>query len=454
MKSRLWLAPALLWLSCASACAVGRAQAPAETAAGPASHALPALPDDGPAFGRRVSVEASISGNPAFLDSGAPGAAVHTTQADWLTLDAGAAGGFAWAIWQVPLASEIQLESLFFDIEASGLNKYWLAVADYSTGSWRFLLTAQYPSGIQSEQTISWPSAGLPPETAIHSPGEFAYIACLVEGTNKVNIASLGIVNSDPGPPPGDDPIYDQFEDNDTLDTCYDLGPGTHRASVHMTLNTEMHDPNEWRDIYDCYCVNVPAGSTLTATLRFEPYDHFWDGVSYRYENDLDLLFFMPGASSILNDFVEQYSSFRIWYYQFEQVTYTANSTADYLLCVLGALGEGVDSNAEYDLNIFVSAEAYTVSGYLTQQAALPTKKFVVFLEPGNFSDLTAFADEGEQDGHFAITGVPDGAYTLKVASSFAFYSTPYTWPETAAVLVGGGDSVGNDIDIGADPPG
>lgn len=441
---------ALLGAALATACTAGGAELPA---AGPPQSALPALPDDGPAFSHAVSVVGSLPGSPAFLDSGAPGASPHATQAAWLTLDAAQSGGFAWAVWQIPLAADIQLQQLDLNLQASGLNRYWLAVADYTAGSWRFLLTGQYPAGIQGSQSLSWPGAGLPLEPALHSPGEFAYVACLVTGTNKVNIASLGITNSDPGPGPGDDPIYDLYEDNDTLDSCHPLGPGQTHASVHMSINTEMHDPNEWRDTYDCYCVNVPSGKTLTATLRFEPYDHFWDGVSYRYENDLDLLFYMPGASSILNDFVEQYSSLRIWYYQFEQVTYKANATADYPLCVMGALGEGVPSNAEYDLNIFVSDNAYTVSGYLTQQGALPTKKFVAYLEPGNFSDLTAFGDEGEQDGHFAITGVPDGSYTLKIASSFAFYPAPYTWPETAAVLVSGADSVGNDLDIGADPP-
>jgi hypothetical protein len=388
------------------------------------------------------------------MDSGAPGAQPEATHADWLRLDATQSGGFAWAIWRIPLTAGFRLEQLDFNIEASGLNRYWLALADYGSGTWRFVLTGAYPTGIQGDQSLVWPTTGLPAEPDLHSPGEFAYLACIVEGANKVNVATLDVTDSDPGVGPGEDPIYDQFENNDTLDTYHDLTAGSYRASVHMTNRTDMNDPDEWKDVYDCYRVNVPAGKTLTATLRFEPFDHFWDGVSYRYENDLDMLFFMPGASSILNDFVEQYSSLRIWYYQFEQVTYQAGSTQDYPICVMGALGEGVNSNAEYDLNIFVSDSAYTVSGYLTQQGALPTKKFVVFLEPGNFSDLTAFADEGEQDGHFAIAGVPDGDYTVKVASSFAFYPTPYTWPETAQAQVLAGDSVGNDIDIGADPPG
>jgi hypothetical protein len=288
----------------------------------------------------------------------------------------------------------------------------------------------------------------------MHSPGHFAYLAVLVMPGNKINVASLDSQDDDPGGPPPDDPIFDAYEDNDALDNCYTLLPGSHFASVHQTLRTDMNDPNEYRDIYDVYCVAIGSGQTLTATLRFEDYDHFWDGTGQRYENDLDLLFFYPGATSILNDFNEQYSSFRIFYYPFEQVTFTASSGADYSLCVMTALGEGVDSNALYNLQLFVSDSAYKVSGYLTQNGALPTKTFVAFLEPGNFNAITAFGAEGELDGHFVISGVPDGTYTLKAYTSLAFNPYPYEWPETLEVVVNGGDSTGNDLDVGDDPPG
>src|SRR5690348_3704105 len=62
---------------------------------------LPALPADGHAWHRDVSLSHSFDGVVTYSDCGAPAAAPSAINASWLTLDGDQASGFAWAVYQV-----------------------------------------------------------------------------------------------------------------------------------------------------------------------------------------------------------------------------------------------------------------------------------------------------------------------------------------------------------------
>jgi len=439
-----------LMLGAASLLAVAGCGALASTAgsgAPPVSlSSLPLLPmNGGPAVPRTASDTATLDGYPAFLDSGVPYVAQHDPIEfpTWLMLDATAlpAGqDFIWAVWQFTLTPDRAIEEIRLNLSQSGANKCYAGLANYHTGMWEF--------GDETFGTrlLPIPAAG---EWVLHSPDGYCYVAVVVMAGQKLNVSSLQLTQSSIPPPP---PIFDQFEPNDTLATAYLLTPGSYHASIRETMIQPYGQDN-----YDCYKVSLTAGQHLTATLRFEDYNHF-DGPPNL--SDLDLLICPPGAVDPLNEFIESASGLNIQFYPFENGHYVVPSGGDYFIVILGAYGAWDD--AEYVLNVFVSDAAYSVSGTLTQLGAPPDKSLVVFLtkegeaEPPDFSETANFNALTSMDtsphGLFTITGVPDGDYTLKVHSNGGYTEPPYVWPETYPVTVSGGDVSGLSVNIGADP--
>jgi hypothetical protein len=446
-----WTLTWRLMLGAASLLAVAGCGALASTA-GPGTpgappvplSSLPPLPLQGrPNVVRVVSDTATLDGYPAFMDSGAP--YVYNDAMDfptWLVLNGRLAGcpDFIWAIWQFPVTIETTIQELRVTLSASTTNTCYAGVANYDTGMWEF--------GDETFGTrlLPIPAAG---EWVLHSPGGYCYVALVVMKGQAINVSSLVMTFAGNPPPP---PIFDQFEPNDTLTAAYLLTPGSYHASIHETMI-----PDYGQDNYDCYKVSLAAGQHLTATLRFEDYNHF-DGPPNL--TDLDLLVCPPGAVDPLNDFIEAASGLNIHFYPFENGHYVVPSGGDYFIVILGAYGAWDD--AEYVLNVFVNAAAYSVSGTLTQSGGEPTKSLVVFLttpgetEPLDYSETANFNALTSMDtaphGLFTIAGVPDGDYVLKVHSNGGYTEPPYVWPETYPVHVSGGDVSGLSVNIGADP--
>jgi hypothetical protein len=436
MRARLALLAIALTLpllsgSCSTGSAAPLADAPS----------LPALPQDGPAWTRQVSEVTTIDGVDTYLDCGAPGAAPHISQATWLTLDGDqAAGEYAWAIWQIPLSDLTTVQEIALSIQQSGLSKYYLAWADYSAGQWRFI-SVDGKAELQGQKTLTVPGAQIGDETAMHSPGEFAYLAMLVLPGHKINVAgytvTVDIDNS------GNDPIYDDFEDNDNLDTCYPLEPGEYRASIHQKNVPEMDDPNENRDAADAYCIDVGPGQTLTVTLRHELYDHFGGG----WLNDLDLCFYSPGSDDVWEDLVESESSISSRH-PFEQIVYESGGGTYYISVLPDLVDMDTDDDAEYYINVFLSDNTYRVSGTVKLDGQTVTKDYTVYLEPGNFNALTP-VDGGENGfGSFNIEGVPNGEYTLKVQGTNTFGEQDIAFPVEMPVTVLNNDEVNLVVEL------
>jgi hypothetical protein len=220
------------------------------------------------------------------------------------------------------------------------------------------------------------------------------------------------------------------------------------------------------KDMMDFYSVTLTAGQYLTATLMFEPYDHFWapggEWLTPNY-NDLDVLIYPPGSTLPYDQFIESASGTNLYFYPADEGFYHVPSDGDYIIGILGDMGDlpHIDSNAEYYLGIYVNDSVHSVKGTVTQNSAEATKPFLVYLEyttpvGGNMGCFSAMAPiDASPHGQFEIKGVPDGVYTLKVESSASFYvypKHPYIWPETLPVTVAGADVTGVSINIGNDP--
>jgi hypothetical protein len=413
------------------------------------------LPDESALLARQISAVTSFDGVSRFMDSGV-GVTPNTLNQQWLALDGTVATPASWAIWRFPECTDPP-NGPFLDFQvfvkfASG-QFFYVAYADYTANRWVFFDIVNNPDGLLT--SFAFNPASLPNgEDSLHSPGGFAYLAILAVGTN-VQVQHMDCTTPEPDPIPGTDSIPDQFEDNDTLATCYPLTPGMYHASIHQS-NAEMADQNELRDPIDCYCVDVPAGKTLTATLRHEIWDHFGSG----FENDADLLFYFPGASEVYNDFDEPLSSTGIFYDPFEQVLFTNSTGSDMMvsLAVVGEIGEpGVRTNCEYDLGIFISDVAFRVGGTFTQNNAELDKDVVAYLTGpggvgGNFNINTPVPGSG-QPGVFSIPGVPPGTYELHAHGSARFGPQGYVWPETlTGITVTVADVTGQELDLGPDP--
>jgi len=411
---------------------------------------LPSLPQDAHLAGpiRQVLSVNSYDGADRFTNS-VGGVSVNQNNGWWLELDATTANPYAWAMWR--LAADAVEPFTTFRINCGTPSmRYYVIYADYARNRWMFY-TPQVGLGLSFAGTIEIDPASLPGgESVLHSPGGFAYIALIAVPANSGKLQVKGIDVTIPGgdPLPGEDPIYDQFENNDTLATCTPLTQGMFKASIHQRYTLGMQLDGEERDYFDCYCVNVPVGKTLTATLRHETFDHF-GGV----ENDADLLFYFPGASNIGNDFDETLSSTGIFYDPFEQVNFVAPADGDYLLTVIGDNSEpGVRTNAEYDLGIFISDAVYDVSGTITQGGNPLTTDVVAFLKPGNFNVNTPVPPAGV-GGSFTIKGVPPGTYTLWVHGTARYGPTGYVYPEHKQdIEVLNANVTGIELEIGPNP--
>jgi hypothetical protein len=453
----------ILLLCCGQLASCGRAGAgelagaalpgsnPTAPATGGPLAGLPPLPlDDGPNGNPLRGARAVIgfAGVDRLYDSGS-GVSVNPNNGIWLELDARTAANYAWAVWRLPVPPTDPFELIQVNC-ATPAQRYYMAYGDYSRGRWVFYQLTQSPQGFAG--TFNFDPALLPGGVAaLTSPGGFVYLALIAApaNTDKLQVKGLDYTIPDEGGGGGGDPpIFDQFEDNDTLDTATLLEPGIYRASIHQSPVIELMSIGELRDYYDCYRVLVPAGKILTATLRHATFDHFGSGI----ENDCDLLFYFPGASQILNDFDEGLSSVGIWYDPFEQVNFSGGNGSEYFLTVLGDMGEpGAKTNAEYDLGIFLSDVVYSVSGSITQNSGSLDRDVVVFLEPGNFNANTPVPGNGTP-GQFSIQGVPPGTYTLKVHGSARFGPTGYEWPDVLENVVVAGNLSGLSLDIGPNP--
>lgn len=401
----------------------------------PAHAALPALPDDGPGWSKYLATTTfTVPGTATYSTSGEPGVA---ESAGWLTMDGDQAGEMAWAIWQFPLPEETSVEDIAINLQQSGFNEYWVLWADYDQGRW-----------VPDAEKARKGSGPVYPPAGVRSPGNYVYMAIVVLPGYKINIDTLEFTHD--GTPPSTDPIFDQFEDNDDTETATPLDPGLYRASIHETIRIDMSDPNEYKDYWDFYKIHVDAGKHLTVTMRFEVFNHFLDPLSF---NDLDLLFFHGPTQNPLNDFDQDLSSYRTYYQAFEQVDYDATAGGDRYIGIRGDFGDiqSPDNNAEYDLGVYVSDAVYTVSGAVTQGGETPAWDHIVFLEPGNFNAVTPY---DPLSGTFTIPGVPNGTYTLKVASTSRSSAGPYdyVWDQTQEVTVNNGNVGGIIIDIGPDP--
>ena len=428
-----------LCLALASGCG-GSGSGPALHTDAPAAGGLPALPADGPYFSRTVSDVTTQTGADRLSNS-AVGTAPMVGDANSLTLDGTAAGEFAWAIWCFPLTPTTEIAQFSITPKQSGQNKYFYAYADYAQNRWVY--SAEKSGGTSFAPTD---------QAALHSAGEFAYIAILVGAGNTVNIAEIAMDAT--GPPP-EYAIFDQFEDNDTSQTAWPLDPGLYRASIHETYNLNMPG-GEYTDVWDFYQIQLAAGQTLVYTMRFEPYDHFW-AYSIEYPapnfNDLDVLFYLGPTNYPLDDFIEANSSTRIYYDSFEQGSYTANAQRSVILGILGDINiaDPTDANAEYYLGIMIGTALHEVSGSLKMDGAVPDRDLVAFLEPGNFNFVTALPGNGTP-GDFTIPGVPDGTYTLRACVTARFPPFSHFFDASLPVTVDGGDVSGLYLDLEALP--
>jgi hypothetical protein len=394
---------------------------------------------------RGTSDLSTVTGANFLLSSGAPAATIHPSQATWLVLDGDQTGSSApaWAVWQLSLAPTDTLQSVTVNMQQIGLRRYWLAYADFTAQRWSFVQPSDLsPLGKSGASTVL--STEL---ESMVSPAGNIYVAVLVLGgqspSSKINVEYVEAAYSTTGI----DPIADAYEDNDTLDSCATITPGLIHASIHQTPRDDMSDPQEETDPRDIYCIDVPSGHELTVTLRYNVFNHFGSGV----ENELDLLYYATGAEDEYNDFVESESSFNLFFYPFEHI-HVASATGIRKVGVIAEiLDGGIEDDAEYDMYVFVSDETHTVSGTLKQSNMDVTHKFAVFLEPGNFNDITWFpGDEGpaESKGDFVIEGVPDGSYTLKVHGSGGYEQPGWVYTTTIPIVVSGGDVQNADINI------
>lgn len=444
------LLPAAIVLCCAALSGCGGGPALAPTAAA-VQKALPPLPDDGPAWSKQSSeTNNSVDGSGANPTSGLPGVYPDATVPQVLVMDAALPGSpdFIWAIWRVQLSPGMTITKITVNTYSSVDQPYYAGLANYTKRHWVF--------GNETSNNITLP---LPPEAQLHSPGNSVYVAIVVMAGVKVNIQSIA-VTTEGGT--GTDPIYDQFEPNNPMEQAHPLGPGYYHASIHETYVPEMGG----RDMMDFYTVSLTAGQYLTATLMFEPYDHFWapggEWLTPSY-NDLDVLIYPPGSTRPYDDFIESASGMNIYYYAADEGFYKVTTSGDYIIGILADVGEipHIDSNAEYYLGIYVNDSVHNVSGTITQQTKEITKEFLVYLErdpenPADSGDFNTIAPlDTAPHGQFVIKGVPDGTYSLKVRSSAAYYpypTHPYPWPETLPVTVAGSDVTGANLDIGVDP--
>lgn len=445
----------VLGLLCCAACIAGGCAGASASLpdAAALARALPPLPQDGMAVTRRVSTESSLTGYPTYRDSGEPNASQHPTLPDVLTLDSSGlsepARQFTWAIWRLQLSAGVTVDGIKITTYQSPNKPFYAGLANYAAGLWQFELVQTNGASLH-----------LPPEIELHSPGESIYVAIVVMAPYKVNVQALDITTSGGA---GNDPIFDDFEPNDPMESAWPLGAGYYHASIHETFIPEMGG----KDKMDFYTVSVPPGQHLTATLDYEPYDHLWTYSSdwpFPNYNDLDVLIYPPGSTLPYDQFYEPpVSGMTIYYYAADQGYLPDAGGGEYIIGILGDVDPyfKIDNNAEYDLGIYVSASVHTVSGTLTQDGAGIDYPFLVYLEytapvDGDRGFFNAVAPiDTEPHGRFVIPGVPDGAYTMHVRTSAAFYPYPvhpYVWPQTVAVTVAGAD-VTADINIEGEPP-
>lgn len=428
------LLTALHATSCGGASAAGSVDsAPVIQAA-----AAPAFPLDDPHFSRQVNAIETLDGTQTYSDCGAPGFAVHDTIATVGVLASSEAQPSAWAVYRFPLNNPTDLESIKVTLHQGKLDDYYyVMLADYTSKRWQLV-----GQKLSTSQVLPADWQGLD----ITSPAKFVYIAVIVVDGRDINIAGLeSSITQGNG---GDYPIYDDFEDNDTLDTCYPIGVGSYVASTHDDFVPEMLEIDEAQDHWDFYCIDLNAGEHFTATLEYEYVNHF-DQPNGTF-NDLDMLMYAPGVMDLpLDNFNEQWSSIRIYFTNMELVSFVAPGTGTYRIGIRGDLGDqfSADSNAEYVLKTFVSADTHKVSGFITQNEQEPDKKFLVVLTPGNFSGVTSL--EAAPHGGYEINGVPDGTYTMEVRGSAAWNQHDYTYPNTKQVVVSGGDV---NISMSIDP--
>ncbi|MCB1222076.1 MAG: hypothetical protein H7A35_09360 [Planctomycetales bacterium] len=429
----------LLALLCAALNLASCGSADATTAPESASLSAdaPSFPLDELHYSRQVNAIETLDGTQAFSDCGAPGFAVHETIPTVSVLTSTVEAPTAWAVYRFPLNNPQDLESIKVNLYQGKLDDYYyVMLADYNSNRWHLV-----GQKLSTSQVLPADWQGLD----ITSPAKFVYIAVIVVDGRDINIAGLeSSITQGNG---GDYPIYDDFEDNDTLDTCYPIGVGSYHASTHDDYVPEMLEIGEAQDHWDFYCIDLTAGDHFTATMEYEFINHFTPPYTF---NDLDILMYAPGVTSDpLNTFDEQWSSFRIYFTNIELVHFVAPTTGTYRIGIRGDLGDQftADSNAEYVLNTFISADTHTVSGLISQDEQEPDKKFLVVLTPGNFSAVTSL--ETAPHGGYQIVGVPDGTYTLEVRGSAGFGQENYTYPNTQQVVVNGGDV---NVSLSIDP--
>ncbi len=413
---------ALLAASCG-----GAAASPAPEQTLPAA-STPAFPLDEAHYSRHVNALESVNGVQSFSNVGAPGYSVHPTIATVAVLESSVAVPTAWAVYRFPLNNPADLESIRISLTQSGFNKYLALLADYNSQRWQVVKETFGTSQILPED---W--AGMDPE----SPGHWCYIAIVVVDGQTINISGLEGTLSESST----DPIFDDFEDNDTLIDCYPIGVGTYFASTHDDYVPEMAFKGEGKDSWDFYCIDLAAGDHFTATMEYEFVNHF-DQPNGPF-NDLDVLMYEPGVlDDPLNTFSEAWSSIRIYFTNMELVHFVAPAGGTYRIGIRGDLGDEfvADSSAEYVLRTFISADTHTVSGLITQNELPVDKKFLVVLTPGNFSSPTSLEFDNPPDGQYSIMGVPDGTYTLSVHGSAAWNQHDYIYPNTKQVVVSGGN--------------
>jgi hypothetical protein len=426
-ESTALLAALLLAVLIAASCSQG--QAATETLqSSPGISEGPAFPLDDPHYSRQVDTVETVDGLLSFSNSGAPGFTPHPTISTVAVLESSEAAPTAWAVYRFTLNSNPELLSIKINLHQGNLSsQYLVMLADFASGRWQYqgqhlgtdiLLPADY-SGFN-----------------LVSPGKYCYLALLVIDGKKINVA--GIESETTGGGGGEYPIFDQYEDNDTLSTCTPIGPGSYIASTHDDPVVEMLEIGELKDRWDFYCIDLEAGEHFTATMKYEFVNHF-DQPNGTF-NDLDMLMYVPGVPDdrALDDFHEQWSSYRIYFTNMELVHFVVPATGTYKLGIRGQLIDQftAPSNAEYVLQTFISPNTHTVSGYITQNDLEVDKKFLVVLTPGNFSGVTSL--EAAPHGGYSISGVPDGTYTMEVHGSAGFSQHDYVYPNTKEVVVNG----------------
>lgn len=406
----------------------------------------------------------TVNGADALTTSGEPSAVVDTLDNTRLVLDGDLApDGFAWAIWRVTLAEGQAPLSVDVSFSSIGLRRYWLAWANFTDGRWEFVTGADV-----TEFGIKGALAGITPAEPedMLSPTRGIYVAVISRPgqspSSVITVSQLEAAYDVPVPP---DPIFDDFENNDGLDDVNPhpvlgvphpltvTGSGSiFRASIHET-QVQMQMPGEGVDRYDYYILNAPPGKQVTITLRHEPQNHFLEFPPPSDFTDLDLYFYNGGETDF-NNFVEAKSSTQVFPGGFEHVFLGSHSGEFRLGIVPDTADGGYEDNAEYELGVFYSDSAFTVSGTVKQNGAVPMTDFTVFLEPGNFNDDTWMdGDEGPGSrGEFSIPGVPPGDYTLRVAGGARHQQSGYIYEAFEQITVAGPVTQNIDIEQYAGP--